>query len=181
MVDRRIGTSPAHARTAHPPLPARPLVHAQLKSTALFVLALASVSALKRTIVNTPGAPGAIGPYSQAVVLQWNSGETKIQAAGQIGLDPTTGELVPGGISNQTARAMDNIKAIMEAGGAKMADIVECTVLMQDLKDYAALNAVYATYFDAANAPARAAFQVVALPEAALTEIKCSAALTTES
>ena len=66
-----------------------------------------------------------------------------------------------GGIGNQTARALGNIKAIMLAGGAKMADIVEGTVLMTDLADYAALNVVYATFFDADNAPARAAFQVV--------------------
>ena len=85
---------------------------------------------------------------------------------------------MPGGIGNQTARALGNIEAIMKAGGATMADIVECTVLMTDLADYDALNAVYATFFDADNAPARAAFQVVALPKGALTEIKCSAAVT---
>merc|ERR1719412_3140695 len=149
-----------------------------LKTAVLFALIFNGISALQRTIISTNGAPAAIGPYSQGVKLTWSSGEAKIQAAGQIGLDPATGDLVSGGISNQTSRAMDNIKAIMAAGGASMADIVECTVLMQDLSDYDALNAVYATYFDADNAPARAAFQVAALPKGALTEIKCSAAIT---
>ena len=99
-----------------------------------------------------------------------------VQAAGQIGLDPKTGELVPGGITNQTHQVMQNIKAIMTAAGAKMSEIVECTVLMADISEYAALNEVYASYFEASNAPARAAFQVAALPKDARTEIKCSAA-----
>ena len=149
-----------------------------LSRIAVFALALSAASALTRKIIATDAAPAAIGPYSQAVQLQWSSGESKIQAAGQIGLDPATGKIVPGGISNQTARALENIKAIMAAGGATMADVVECTVLLADLKDYEALNVVYANYFAADNAPARAAFQVVALPLGALTEIKCSAALT---
>ena len=100
-----------------------------------------------------------------------------VQAAGQIGLDPKTGELVPGGITNQTHQVMQNIKAIMNEAGAKMSEIVECTVLMADLSMYSELNEVYGKYFEASNAPARAAFQVVALPKGALTEIKCSAAI----
>ena len=143
----------------------------------LFALLATSAICMRRSIINTPDAPGAIGPYSQGVVLTSKSGEVTVQAAGQIGLDPKTGELVPGGITNQTRRAMQNIEAIMTAAGAKMSDIVECTVLMADLSEYAALNQVYATYFDASNAPARAAFQVVALPKDARTEIKCSAAI----
>ena len=143
---------------------------------ALFVLLVTSTRSIKRSIVNTADAPAAIGPYSQGVVLTFKSGDVMVQAAGQIGLDPKTGELVPGGITNQTHQVMQNIKAIMTAAGAKMSEIVECTVLMADISEYAALNEVYASYFEASNAPARAAFQVAALPKDARTEIKCSAA-----
>ena len=85
-------------------------------------------TSMKRSIISTPAAPGAIGPYSQGVVLTTKSGEVTIQAAGQIGLDPKTGNLVPGGITNQTQMAMQNIEAIMHAGGAKMSEIVEVRV-----------------------------------------------------
>lgn len=143
----------------------------------LFLMTVALSAAIERTVISTPDAPAAIGPYSQAIVTTFASGEKIVHAAGQIGLDPQTGHLVDGGIVEETKRAMKNVGAIMSAAGAKFADIVECTVLMKDLNDYAALNGVYATYFDADNAPARAAFQVVALPANASCEIKCSAAI----
>mmetsp|Transcript_13216 Transcript_13216/g.26268 ORF Transcript_13216/g.26268 Transcript_13216/m.26268 type:complete len:152 (+) Transcript_13216:233-688(+) len=149
------------------------------KSVCVFLTLLSLVSSLKRGVVSTPDAPAAIGPYSQAITLTYASGETIVQAAGQIGLDPATGTLVEGGIEAEATRAMENIKAIMTAAGASMGEIVECTVLMTDLDDYAALNEIYATYFDEDNAPARAAVQVVKLPANATAEIKCSAAIET--
>ena len=150
--------------------------------TKLLILSLAIYCAwgFKRDIVSTPNAPAAIGPYSQAVKLTHKSGEVMVHAAGQIGMDPKTGELVAGGIVNQTHRALTNVEAIMTAAGATMADVVECTVLMANIAEYTALNSVYATFFDADNAPARAAFQVSALPKGAATEIKCTAAITDE-
>jgi len=148
------------------------------KTFSFFLLGvLSAVSGLRRGVISTPDAPAAIGPYSQAITLHFASGETLVQAAGQIGLDPATGSLVGGGIKEETTRAMENIKAIMTAAGATMDEIVECTVLMTDLGDYAALNEIYADYFDEDNAPARAAFQVEKLPANATAEIKCSAAI----
>ena len=140
------------------------------------VLALiGAVSAVKRTVLSTPDAPAAIGPYSQGVMIEYSSGEGEIKAAGQVGIVPSTGELAKGGITGETKQLMENIKAILKAGGAKMKDITECTCLLADLNDYAAFNKVYETYFDADSAPARAAFQVVELPKGARAEVKCSA------
>ena len=154
----------------------------KLLTTALVLAGLLNLAtALRRTIVSTPHAPAAIGPYSQAVMLEFKSGERMVHAAGQIGMDPASGELVPGGIENETHRALSNVEAIMTAAGAKMADVVECTVLMANLTEYAALNGVYAQFFDADNAPARAAFQVGGLPKGAGTEIKCTAAIADEA
>jgi len=133
------------------------------------------VEGLERKTIVTTNAPSAIGPYSQGILTTFASGEKILQAAGQIGLDPQTGRLVDGGIESQAKRTMENVKAIVEAAGGTMDDVVECTVLMKDLNDYAALNKIYATYFDDNDAPARAAFQVVALPANASCEIKCSA------
>eukprot|EP00854_Cymbomonas_tetramitiformis_P020529 gene20529-24605_t len=113
----------------------------------LTAVSMHSTVALKRSVISTPDAPKAIGPYSQGIVVEFASGEKTIHAAGQIGLDPHTGELVTGGVTNETARAMANIKAIMTAGGATMSDIVECTCLLADLQEYSAFNAVYAKSF----------------------------------
>ena len=141
------------------------------------ILGLALVAeSIERTVISTENAPKAIGPYSQGILTTFASGEKILQAAGQIGLDPKTGRVVSGGIQAQARQTMENIKAIVTAAGASMKDVLECTVLMEDLADYASLNEVYATYFDETNAPARAAFQVVALPANASCEIKCSAA-----
>ncbi|GMH69985.1 hypothetical protein TrRE_jg3343, partial [Triparma retinervis] len=119
-----------------------------MKFISLLALLPFGAIALKRGVISTPYAPSAIGPYSQAITLTYASGETLIQAAGQIGLDPTTGSLVEGGVKAEAERAMENIKAIMEAAGATMDEIVECTVLMTDLAEYGELNDVYARYFE---------------------------------
>lgn len=135
---------------------------------------------LKRTTISTPKAPAAIGPYSQAIAID-SAGIRQLYIAGQIGLSPPTGKIVPGGISNETRRVMTNIAAIVDAAGGKMSDIVECNVLMADLNEYAAFNVEYAKVFDADNAPARAAYQVVALPKDARAEVKCSAVFVSPS
>ena len=132
-------------------------------------------AALNKTVISTPDAPAAIGPYSQAIMLTLASGESIVQGAGQVGIDPKTSALVPGGIKAEAKQAMENIKAIMAAAGGTTADIVECTCLLADLTEYADFNSVYADYFDDAP-PARAAVEVSALPLGARVEVKCSAA-----
>ena len=122
------------------------------------LLSVASVSALKKTVLVTPDAPGAIGPYSQGIMVTNAIGEGTIYPAGQIGINPKTGELVDGGIEAQTKQLMENIKAILAAAQAEMSDIVECNCLLADLDEYDAFNKVYGSYFDEAEAPARAAF-----------------------
>ena len=123
-----------------------------------------------REVIAADGAPAAIGPYSQAVRV----GNT-LYCAGQIGLDPATGALVEGGIEAETRRALDNQKAVLEAAGFSMGDVVQAQVFLADLEDYGAMNAVYATYF-AVSPPARAAVQVARLPRDARVEIMLTAA-----
>ena len=119
--------------------------------------------------ITTPNAPAAIGPYSQAVTAG-----TMIFVAGQLGLDPLTGAFVEGGIEAQTHRALENIKAILEADSSGMKDVVSCTVYLKDLEDFSKMNAVYARFFPA-PAPARATIQVARLPKDGLVEISCIA------
>lgn len=119
--------------------------------------------------VTTTGAPRALGPYSQAVV----AGDL-VFCAGQVGLDPATLTLVTGGIEAETARALDNLAAVLVAAGARLEDVVRTTVFLVDLQEFAAMNAVYARYF-AAPYPARATVQVAALPAGARVEIDATA------
>jgi 2-iminobutanoate/2-iminopropanoate deaminase len=121
--------------------------------------------------IETANAPRAIGPYSQAI----RSGEL-LFVSGQIPLDPATAELVGGGIEAQTRRVLDNLGAILESAGGSFADVVKTTIYLVDLGEFAAVNAVYATYF-AAPAPARATVQVAALPKGAHIEIEAIARL----
>ena len=118
-----------------------------------------------KTAVLTAQAPQPIGPYSQAI----RHGET-IYVAGQIPVDPATGQLVAGGIEEQTRRVLDSVKAILLAAGARMDDVLSTTVYLADLGDFARMNGVYATYFTTAP-PARATVQVAALPLGARIEI----------
>ena len=114
--------------------------------------------------IETKQAPQAIGPYSQAVVADgW------MFISGQLPLDPATGEM-PDGIEAQTARALENVRGILRAAGAEMDAVVKVTVYMQDLGEFAAMNACYGTYFSAPF-PARAAIQAAALPKGAKLEI----------
>ena len=119
-----------------------------------------------REIISTADAPEAIGPYSQAVKVG-----NRIYCAGQIGLNPADRQLVEGGIVQETRRAMDNLKAVLTAGGFSFADVVQAQVFLADLNDYGAMNAVYGTYFEPGKAPARAAVQVARLPLDARVEI----------
>jgi 2-iminobutanoate/2-iminopropanoate deaminase len=121
--------------------------------------------------IETPDAPRAIGPYSQAI----KSGEL-LFLSGQIPLDPATGELVSGGIEIQTRRVLENLGQILKSAGGSLADVVKTTIYLVDLGEFAAMNAVYATYF-AAPAPARATVQVAALPKGAHIEIEAIARL----
>lgn len=124
-----------------------------------------------RRAVDTPSAPAAIGPYSQAVAA---SG--LLFVSGQIGLDPTTGALAGDTVDAQARQALENMRAILEAGGCSMRDVVKATVLLADMADFAAVNEVYQAHF-AAPYPARAAFAVRGLPKGALVEIECVARL----
>jgi 2-iminobutanoate/2-iminopropanoate deaminase len=118
-----------------------------------------------RETVKTDKAPAAIGPYSQAV----RAGGF-LFCSGQIPMDPDTGALVEGGIEEQTDRVLKNLKAVLSAGGASLAAVVKTTVYLADLKDFRAMNGVYAGYFPG-SPPARATIQAAALPAGALVEI----------
>lgn len=120
-------------------------------------------------VITTAEAPKAIGPYSQALSING-----LIFTAGQVGLDPVNGQIVEGGIEAQTRRVLDNLTAVLAAAGASLANVVKTTVFMQDLGEFAAMNAVYAEYFTA-NLPARSTVQVAALPRGARVEIECIA------
>jgi len=115
--------------------------------------------------VSTLEAPQAIGPYSQA----FRAGDT-LYLAGQLGLDPATRELVEGGIEAETRRALENLKAVLAAGGFSLGEVVQAQVFLADLADFAAMNEVYAGYFPE-DPPARATVQVAALPRGARVEI----------
>ena len=125
-----------------------------------------------KSAIATTAAPAAIGPYSQAVRI----GNT-IYTSGQVALDPATGSLVPGGISEQTTRVLENLKAVLAAAGLDFAHVVRTTVYLKDMADFAAMNTLYATCFaaDGIVAPARSTVQVAGLPKDALVEIDCIA------
>ncbi|GIV57877.1 MAG: endoribonuclease [Rhodothermaceae bacterium] len=123
-----------------------------------------------RSVVATGAAPAAVGPYAQAVRVG-----NLLFLSGQIGLDPATGQLVEGGVAAETRQAMENLRAVLEAAGFTMADVVQAQVFLADLNDYAAMNEVYASFFDGPP-PARAAVQVARLPRDARVEIMMTAA-----
>lgn len=120
---------------------------------------------MKGETVRTAGAPAAIGPYSQAV----RSGGL-LFCSGQIPLDPATGKLVDGGIEEQAERVLNNLEAVLAAGGANMRSVVKTTVYLVDLGDFPAMNAVYGKFFPE-DPPARATVQVAKLPAGARVEI----------
>ena len=128
----------------------------------------ASVESMKK-IISTTDAPAALGPYSQAVRV----GST-IYCAGQIPLDPKTGQMVTGDITAQTRRVMDNIGAILAAEGLGLDHVVKTTIFLTDLADFQAMNEIYGSYFKQAP-PARSTVQVAALPRDARVEIEAIA------
>jgi 2-iminobutanoate/2-iminopropanoate deaminase len=123
-----------------------------------------------RRVIATDNAPPALAAYSQGIEV----GNT-LYVAGQLGLDPKTRELVPGGIGAETRQALTNCKAILEAAGFTLEDVAQVQVLLADINDYAALNEVYVTFFPK-DPPARAAYAVAALPRGARVEILMTAA-----
>jgi len=116
--------------------------------------------------VRTDKAPAAIGPYQQAI-----KANGVIYTAGQIPIDPATGQLVSGGIRAEARQALENLKAIVEAAGSSLERVVKATVFLKTMDDFAALNEVYAEYFSAAK-PARSTVAVAELPRGALVEIE---------
>lgn len=118
---------------------------------------------MKRTIAS-PKAPAAVGPYSQAVELNGT-----LFVSGQLPADPATGEF-PEGIEAQTRRSLDNLGFILEEAGLSFDDVVKTTVLLDDIKNFAPMNAVYAEYFKG-DKPARVCYEVAALPKGAMVEI----------
>jgi 2-iminobutanoate/2-iminopropanoate deaminase len=117
-------------------------------------------------VVSTPGAPKAIGPYSQAIVSRGF-----LFTAGQVALDPSTGQLVPGGIAEQTSRALENLRAVLRAAGSDVSQVVKTTVFLVDMADFTAMNEVYGRVFGD-HRPARSTVAVAALPRGALVEIE---------
>jgi 2-iminobutanoate/2-iminopropanoate deaminase len=123
----------------------------------------------RRVRINTPDAPTAIGPYSQAVMV----GDT-LYCSGQIPIDPTTGQLVDGGIEAETEQVLENMGAVLKAAGLDFTNVVRCTVFLADMNDYARMNEVYARYFSE-EPPSREAVQVAELPRSVCIEISCIA------
>lgn len=121
--------------------------------------------------VETMNAPAAIGPYSQAI----QAGNT-IYISGQLPIDPKTGEFAGNDITSQTRQSLENIKEILSHTGNAMSNIVKTTVFLKDISDFAAMNEIYAEYFTGI-CPARAAYQVAALPKNALVEIEAIAVI----
>ena len=124
-----------------------------------------------KIIIETPNAPAPIGPYSQAVL----SGNT-LFVSGQIAIDPKTGTLAGGDIKAETRRAMENIKAILEAAGMTFEHVVKTSIFLKDMHQFGAVNEVYGSYFDAATAPARETVEVANLPKFVNVEISVIAA-----
>lgn len=122
-----------------------------------------------RTTVQTPYAPAAIGPYSQAVL----AGDT-LYCSGQIPLDPASGALISGTIEQETERVLENLGAVLRAAGMDFANVVSCSVFLVDMNDYAGVNDVYGRYFSEMP-PARAAVAVAGLPRGVRVEISCVA------
>jgi 2-iminobutanoate/2-iminopropanoate deaminase len=119
--------------------------------------------------ISTENAPGAIGPYSQAVKTG-----NMVFCSGQIPIDPATGNFVSDDVAEQTEQVLKNLTAVLQAAGSDLDKVVKTTVFLTDMNDFAAMNEVYARYFDA-NKPARATVQAARLPRDARVEIECIA------
>lgn len=124
---------------------------------------------VERQVVYTEKAPAAVGPYSQAIRV-----DSSVFTAGQLGMDPTSGELVDGGIQAQARQALENLAAVLDAAGTSLDNVVKTTVFLANLDHFAAMNQVYAEFFPD-GPPARSAVQVARLPLDALIEIEAIA------
>jgi 2-iminobutanoate/2-iminopropanoate deaminase len=123
---------------------------------------------MSKTVISTQSAPKAVGPYSQAI----RSGNL-VFTAGQAALDPQTQQMIEGGITEQTKRTLENLKAILEEAGTSLSRVVKANVYLKDLKDFAAMNEAYAQYLapSGVSAPARTTIEAARLPKDALVEI----------
>jgi len=126
--------------------------------------------------ISTEAAPAAIGPYSQAVSTGAGAAGALIYTSGQLPIDPATGAFAPGGIAEHTAQVLRNLQAVLGAGGSSLGQVVKTTVFLKDMNDFAAMNAVYATFFTECP-PARSTVEVARLPKDALVEIEAIAQL----
>ncbi|MFK8000800.1 MAG: RidA family protein [Polyangiales bacterium] len=126
---------------------------------------------MSKKVISTSEAPAAIGPYSQAIVANGF-----LFCSGQIALHPESGELVGmGDITKQTKQVMENLAAVLRAGGSSFEGIVKCGIFLESMDDFAAVNAVYATYFDGMDPPARACVAVRTLPKNVAVEVEAIA------
>ncbi|XP_017392690.1 2-iminobutanoate/2-iminopropanoate deaminase [Cebus imitator] len=127
------------------------------------------MSSLIRRVISTAKAPGAIGPYSQAVLVN-----RTVYISGQIGMDPSSGQLVSGGVAEEATQALKNMSEILKAASCDFTHVVKTAVLLADINDFNTVNEIYKHYFKS-NFPARAAYQVAALPKGAQIEIEAVA------
>jgi len=126
---------------------------------------------MKNNVIRTDNAPQAIGPYSQAIRT-----DTMVYTSGQVGLIPSTGEMVAGGIEEQTRQVLNNLRNVLAAAGSSLEQVVKTTVFLKDMNDFSKMNSIYAEFF-ADQPPARSTVQVAALPKGALVEIEAVALL----
>lgn len=123
----------------------------------------------QKQVIMAENAPKAIGPYSHAT-----KAGAFLFASGQLGINPASGDLVAGGVEAETRQALTNLKAVVEAGGSSLGQVLKTTVFLRDINDFSRMNAVYGEFF-AENPPSRSAFQVAALPKNAAVEIEAVA------
>jgi len=124
----------------------------------------------ERRIIRTPDAPAAIGPYSQAVVANGF-----VHCSGQIAIEPATGEVVAGGVEEQTRKVLENLGNLLRASDSGFERVVKCNVFLESMDDFAKVNAIYAEFFTGDEPPARACVEVARLPKDVLVEIDCVA------
>jgi 2-iminobutanoate/2-iminopropanoate deaminase len=124
---------------------------------------------MEKRVISSPDAPDAVGPYSQAIEAQG-----VLFCSGQVGLDPASGELVSGDVSEQTRRAMRNLEAVLTGAGAGFDDVVKVTAYLTDIGDFGTFNEVYGEFFKD-DPPARATVGVAGLPKGAVVEVECVA------
>lgn len=127
------------------------------------------MSSIIRKVISTAKAPAPVGPYSQAVLV-----DRTVYVSGQVGIDPSSGQLVPGGVVEEAKQALKNVGEILKAAGCDYTNVVKTTVLLADMNDFGTVNEIYKTYFKGCL-PARAAYQVAALPKGSRIEIEAVA------